>query len=71
MWVTGGLPCGKDLYLHYARNEVTLADRGYCYKHFFKHPSNQREKGLLARHETLNGRLKPIEKAPIGFPCAY
>ena len=66
MWASGGFPCGewpdlkiaKDLYLHYAQNETTLADKGYRYQQYFKNPSNDLEKRILARHETLNGRLK-------------
>lgn len=69
VWASGGLPCGdwpdikmaKDQYLRYAKSEITLADRGYRFKHYFKKPSNTYEKTLLARHETLNGRLKQFE----------
>jgi len=66
VWASGGFPCGqwtdlkiaKDVYLRYARNEITLADKGYRFRNFFKQPSNVMEKRILARHETLNGRLK-------------
>lgn len=66
VWASGGFPCGewndlaiaKDLYLHYARKEKTLADKGYRLKPCFVQPSNAVEKRILARHETLNGRLK-------------
>lgn len=70
VWASGGLPCGewpdlkiaKDLYLKVVANkEVTLADKGYRFKKFFKNPSNAYEKRILARHETLNGRLKEFE----------
>lgn len=69
VWASGGMPCGewpdlqlaKDLYLHYAKNEVTLADKGYRFRPYFKQPTNNREKTLLSRHETLNGRLKSFE----------
>lgn len=69
MWASGGLPCGewtdikiaKDLYLHYACKEITLADKGYRYKKFFKHKQSRIEKILLARHENLNARLKQFE----------
>lgn len=85
-WASGGLPCGdwpdikiaKELYLHYASREITLADKGYRYKHFFKIPSNAFEKRILARHETVNNRVKqfgildsrfrhPLKKHPIVF----
>lgn len=40
------------------KKKKTLADRGYRMKRFFKQPSNELEKRVLARHETLNGRIK-------------
>lgn len=66
VWASGGFPCGewpdlkiaKDHYINIAGNEVTLADKGYRGHPNFKAPSNQWEKRILARHETLNGRLK-------------
>lgn len=66
VWASGGFPCGewpdlkiaKDLYLQYASDEVTLADKGYRFQPYFKQPSNAMEKRILARHETLNGRVK-------------
>lgn len=66
VWASGGFPAGerndlaiaKDLYISYARKEVTLADKGYRLKPYFKQPSNALEKKILARHEALNGRLK-------------
>lgn len=69
VWASGGLPCGdwpdlkiaKDQYLRYAKNEITLADKGYRFKNYFKQPSNSYEKRLLARHESVNGRLKQFE----------
>lgn len=69
VWASGGFPCGdwsdlkiaKNLYLHHARNEVTLADKGYRFKPYFKIPTNALEKRVLARHETLNGRLKEFK----------
>lgn len=86
VWASGGFPCGewndlkiaKDLYLHYAANEVTLGDKGYRLKPYFKQPENAIEKRILARHETLNGRIKefaimshryrhPLKKHPIVF----
>lgn len=86
VWASGGVPCGerpdiklaKELYLHFAKNGVTLADKGYKLAGKFKQPSNSREKRLLAWHETLNGRLKqfsilserfrhPLNKHPLVF----
>lgn len=86
VWASGGFPCGewpdikiaKDLYLHEACKEVTLADKGYRFKNYFKQASNRMEKRILARHETLNGRLKlfkilncrfrhPLKKHPMVF----
>lgn len=69
VWASGGFPCGewpdvkiaKDLYIYYAKNEKTLADKGYKDKKFFKQPSNYEEKCILARHETVNARLKQFE----------
>lgn len=66
VWASGGLPCGewpdlkiaRQLYVHYAKNELTLADKGYRGSVYFKQPTNIIEKRILARHETLNGRLK-------------
>lgn len=65
----GGFPCGewpdikiaKDLYLHYAANEITLADKGYRHVPQFKQPTNAFEKRVLARHETLNHRIKQFK----------
>lgn len=86
VWASGGLPCGEwtdlkialDLYVHVAKNEMTLADKGYRQKKYFKQPTNAMEKRILARHETLNGRLKefgildqkfrhPLHKHPLVF----
>lgn len=66
VWASGGLPCGEwsdlkialDLYVDFTENEITLADKGYRQKKYFKQPSNRMEKKILARHETVNGRLK-------------
>lgn len=86
VWASGGFPAGewsdlkmaKDLYVKFAPKEKTLADKGYRLKPFFKQPSNAFEKRILARHETLNGRLKefailsnrfrhPLKKHPMVF----
>lgn len=69
VWASGGLPCGewpdieiaKDLYIYYAKNEISLADKGYRFQNYFKQPTSQKQRTLLARHETLNGRLKTFE----------
>lgn len=69
VWAFGGFPAGewpdikiaKEQYLDYAKDEVTLADKGYRLGGYFKNPSNTKEKLLLARHETLNRRLKQFQ----------
>lgn len=69
VWASGGFPCGewpdvkiaKELYVYYAENEITLADKGYRDRRYFKLPENITEKRILARHETLNGRLKNFQ----------
>lgn len=67
VWTYGGLPCGdwpdlkiaKESYIHCVKKgELTLADRGYNLRSYFKTPTTAQEKRILARHETLNGRLK-------------
>jgi hypothetical protein len=86
VWASGGVPCGqypdlklaKDSYVKFAENEITLADKGYKDQQYFKNPENAFEKRILARHETVNGRLKnfaimsdrfrhPVDKHPIVF----
>lgn len=42
----------KEVYIHFAKKEITLADKGYNQKNYFKHPTNAAEKRILARHET-------------------
>lgn len=69
VWASGGLPCGewpdekmaKDLYIFQSEGEITLADKGYKDQTYFKNPTNKTEKQILARHETLNGRLKQFQ----------
>lgn len=70
VWASGGLPCGewpdikiaRDLYIHHTtENEITLADKGYRDLKYFKQPTTREERVLLARHETLNGRLKNFQ----------
>jgi hypothetical protein len=66
VWASGGVPCGeypdiklaKELYVKFAQNEITLADKGYRDRKFFKIPENAFEKRVLARHETLNGKIR-------------
>lgn len=75
VWASGGFPCGewpdieiaKDLYLFYANNEITLADKGYRLQNYFKQPTTHYERSLLARHESLNGRLKQFEILNVRF----
>lgn len=69
VWASGGYPCGeypdlkmaRALYCHYAKRDITLADKGYRDAHFFKQPTTIGEKRILARHETFNSRLKSFE----------
>ena len=70
VWAHGGLPCGEWPDLRLARNafiealqpgEKAIADRGYRDHLFFDFSDNidnRKRKEILARHETLNGRLK-------------
>lgn len=69
VWASGGLPCGewpdiqiaRDAYVHFAENEITLADKGYKDPAFFKQPSNYLDKTIMARHETVNRRLNQFK----------
>lgn len=68
VWAHGGLPCGEWPDLRLARNafisglqpgEKALADGGYRDNDFFENPNgDQQKKRILARHETVNGRIK-------------
>lgn len=67
VWVHGGFPCGdypdskiaKELIVTFLNNgERMLADKGYKDQNFFINPTCKLHKVFLARHETLNGRLK-------------
>ena len=70
VWAYGGLPCGEWPDIRLARSafifnlevgEKAIADRGYHDPNFFDFPNgnnDQKKKEILARHETLNGRLK-------------
>lgn len=47
------------MFIHFLdEGERALADKGYKNYNFFKNPSNKKEKTVLARHETVNGRIK-------------
>lgn len=70
MWAYGGFPCGEWPDLRLARSafvlglregEKAIADRGYNDPDYFDFPNgnnDQKKKEIMARHETLNGRLK-------------
>lgn len=71
VWVNGGLPCGSYSDLKLAREEFVpslavgekaLADRTYQDHHFINsrmYPETAAiQKKILARHETVNSRLK-------------
>lgn len=44
-----------------------MTDKGYRLQGFFKQPSTAKEKRALARHETLNGRLKEFAILSVRF----
>ncbi|KDO22032.1 hypothetical protein SPRG_12241 [Saprolegnia parasitica CBS 223.65] len=93
VWAFGGVPCGEwpDLtlarhaFVHMLdRGEKALADKGYRDPVYFRYPddgglqTNRRQKKIMARHETVNRRLKQfrvlqsrfrhaLEKHPICF----
>ena len=73
VWKNGGVPCGDWPDLRLARNafvdmlgvgERALADKGYGDARYFINPNNAdgvnlaRQKEIMARHETVNRRLK-------------
>lgn len=71
VWATGPYPCGlfPDLKIFNSRlqkkllaNEVVLCDKGYrgrnCKNYIPEDPSSHMSAVLLARHETVNRRLK-------------
>lgn len=68
VWAHGGLPCGewpditlaRDVFIHLLDpGEKTLADGGYRNSDYFENPNgDQHKKKILARHETVNGRIK-------------
>lgn len=57
---SGGFPCGdwadikiaRELYVHYAKNEKTLENRGYIQFNRFKQPANRIEKKVF--HACVN-----------------
>ncbi|KAK4027025.1 hypothetical protein OUZ56_016043 [Daphnia magna] len=73
VWAYGGLPCGEWSDLRLARDvfifglregEKAIADRGYNDPNFFDFPNGNndgKKKQVLARHETLNRRLKQFD----------
>ncbi len=71
VWGHGGVPCSKYSDLKLARevfvhmlepNERAIADDGYMDNNYFVNPRNSQNypkiKKILARHETINKRLK-------------
>ena len=68
VWAHGGLPAGEWPDLKLARNaildavgprEMIIADGGYNDHQYFETLSNpQKAKAILARHETVNRRVK-------------
>ena len=70
VWAHGGLPCGEWPDLRLARNAIIaalqpggkiIADRGYNDPIFFYVPNGNadvQKKKILARHETVNKRMK-------------
>ena len=71
VWANGGVPCGEWPDLRLARNliihflqegEKIIADRGYNDLNYFSPPSgnegDQQKRRILARHETVNRRIK-------------
>ncbi len=70
VWAHGGLPCGEWPDLRLARNAIIeallpgeriVADRGYNDANYFEIDgiiSDRKKKKLLARHETVNRRIK-------------
>ena len=68
VWAHGGYPCGEWPDLRLARDafigrlaigEMALADGGYRDHQYFINPNGDRhKKNILARHETVNRRVK-------------
>jgi hypothetical protein len=81
VWVNGGVPCGtwSDLKLARSaytsaivRGEMTIADDGYGDSNYFIHPkqfprSSVQQKKIMARHETINRRLKQFSILTVPF----
>lgn len=75
MWVFGGLPCGEYPDLVLARvqytgqlneGEKTVADKTYRDRRYFVNPvddpdSVALQKKIMARHETVNKRIKQFQ----------
>ena len=67
VWAHGGMPCGEWPDLRIARNaiigaigprEMIIADRGYNDPQYFDTFPDQQKRAILARHETVNRRVK-------------
>lgn len=71
VWVHGGVPCGeysdlklaRELFVHFLEpQEKAIADRGYRDQQYFITPATKpyypKIKQILARHETINKRMK-------------
>ncbi len=68
VWAYGGLPCGEWPDIRIARDafiysllprEKAVADKGYQDRRFFENPNgDQQKERILARHETVNRRIK-------------
>ena len=88
VWAHGGLPCGEWPDLKLARDvfiyrllpgEKALADKGYRDDNFFENPNGDpHKKIILARHETVNARIKQFRCMRSTFryalylhPCFY
>lgn len=81
VWAHGGVPCGewpdlrlaRDAYTGFVKlGEKTLADKGYKDGDYFIFPTADdpyalRKKQIMARHETLNRRLKKFSVLGIRF----
>lgn len=73
IWAHGGYPCGAWNDLKIARNvfvyflddgELVLADKGYRGSRYFITPNEDngiRHKQIMARHETVNKKLKQFK----------
>jgi len=67
VWCNGGVPCGdwpdlklaRSKYVNFVgEDELTIADKGYKDQRYFAYNNSMLVKKILARHETVNSRLK-------------